>query len=155
MRIVHYYHVNITAARLKQRFLFTFNITQVMLYEVAVGFFRNLHRSMSHNVLLVMSKRHLYNETRPRMEALEQYFHVTEGPPHKFSFKDSSETDTVQLFRLSRQIEVYTAPPPRALLYTRKDSIYINVDERVSELERLAEEKWDELNRRKRRRIAQ
>ena len=86
---------------------------------------------------------------------MQQYFHVTEGPPHKFLFKGLSETDTVQLFRLSRRIEVYTAPPPRALLYTQNDSTYINVDERVSELERLAEEKWDELNRRKRRRIAQ
>jgi hypothetical protein len=107
---------------------------------------------MSHDVLIVMSTKNLYDKRYPRMEALQQYFHVGEGPTHRFSFKGSWETGRVQLFRLSRRIEVYTAPPPRDPFHTQNDSIYINVDERVNELKRLAENKWDELDRRKSKR---
>jgi len=107
---------------------------------------------MSHDVLLLMSTEHLYDAVDPRMDLLQTYFQVEEGPAHRFKFRASNQTDTLQLFRLSRRIEVFTAPAPSSSIVAETEQSIFNFTEKVAILRRLEDKMWGELDESKSKR---
>ena len=114
-------------------------------WGVVEGVCRNLHRSMSHDVILLMSTEHLHDHNYPRLAILQDYFHVVEGPTQSFQFKGGKQSDRMQLFRLSRRINMYTAPAPSYSIVAETENSIFNFSEKTAGLRRLEDWAWDEL----------
>ena len=80
---------------------------KVFNVEIVQGAVENLHRSYTGPILVIMSTEKL----RERLPIVQDYFHVKEGGKFKLSFKGGKGSyDWLQIFRLIRRNERYTAP---------------------------------------------
>jgi hypothetical protein len=75
--------------------------------KTARGFYKNVHRSMSHDVILIQSLAH----KNSRLPVMKELFYITECEQMKFSFYKSNACDTLEVMRLKHKKNSYTGPP--------------------------------------------
>ena len=71
------------------------------------GFYENVHRSMSHDVILIQSLAY----KNSRLPVMNEFFYITKCEQIKFSFYKSNACDTFQVFRLKLKKNSSTGPP--------------------------------------------
>ena len=75
--------------------------------KTARGFYENVHRSMSHDVILIQSLAY----KNSRLPVMKEFFERTECEQIKFSFYKSNACDTFQVFRLKLKKNSSSGPP--------------------------------------------
>ena len=75
--------------------------------KVARGFYKNVHRSMNHDVILIQS----IAFKNSRLPVMKEFFEITECEKVPFSFYKSNASDTFQVFRLKHKKNLSTGLP--------------------------------------------
>ena len=75
--------------------------------KVARGFYKNVHRSMNHDVILIQS----IAFRNSRLPVMKKFFKITECENVPFSFYKSNASDTFQVFRLKHKKNLSTGLP--------------------------------------------
>jgi hypothetical protein len=75
--------------------------------KTARGLYENVHRSMSHDVILIQSLAY----KNSRLPVMKEFFEITECKQIKFSIYKSNACDTFQVFRLKLKKKSSTGPP--------------------------------------------
>jgi hypothetical protein len=75
--------------------------------EVAKGFYENVHRCMTHDVIVIQSIAYAHK----RLRVMENYFEITECERVPFSFYKSDARDTFHVLRLRHKKNSSTGTP--------------------------------------------
>jgi hypothetical protein len=112
--------------------------------KVARGFYKNVHRSMNHDVILIQS----IAFRNSRLPVMKKFFEITECENVPFSFYKSNASDTFQVFRLKHKKNLSTGLPVGKSIVD--ESIEIFQDSSCeTPMVQLSRRMWKNLNEKK------
>lgn len=122
------------------RLLIQFFSCEVFTDETAKGFYENVHRSMTHDVILIQS----IAFARKRLRMMEDYFEITECDTIPFTFYKSDAKDTFHILRLKHKKNSSTGTSVGKSIVDESIEIFGNSSCRKSMLE-LSRRMWHSL----------
>ncbi len=88
--------------------------------SVALDFYRNIHRSMEHNVILIQSQDHWHD----RKKVMSKYFEFTKCFSITMSFYKGTQSDTFMFFGLKKRIRPKTGKRAKVSIVDESTSIF-------------------------------